>query len=259
MLSPLSARKAEKLGYKNIKVFHAGLPAWKKAGNLVVSNGSAIENYDKQDVSYILLDLRPANLVEKSHILKAVAVPAQEIDSLNGQLPAYKGAPIILYNQDGNLATAQDTFKKITGWGYNQVSILNGGFQGWEKAAKQVAKGPAATKITYVRKLAPGEFEVAKFRELVEKPTKDMVILDVRLPSEVADGKFADSLHIPMDELEQRLSEVPKDKPVVLHCVTGARAEMAYEVLKKAGIDAKWVKAKIGFDKANKGKYTIEE
>ena len=46
-MSPLAARKAEKLGYKKIKVFHAGLPAWKKAGNIIVSNIAAIENYNK--------------------------------------------------------------------------------------------------------------------------------------------------------------------------------------------------------------------
>ena len=65
----------EKLGYKKVKVFHAGMPAWKKAGNITVSNIAAIENYDKRDLSYILLDLRSAKQIEKGHLPKAVALP----------------------------------------------------------------------------------------------------------------------------------------------------------------------------------------
>lgn len=70
---------------------------------------------------------------------------------------------------------------------------------------------------------------------------------------------FPGAVSIPLDDLEKRLAEVPKDKPIVIHCSTGIRAEMAYNQLKKAGIDAKYVKAKIDFDKQDKTKYTIEE
>ena len=258
-MSPLSARKAEKLGYKNIKVFHAGLPAWKKAGNITVSNISAIDTYDKQDLSYILLDLRPAKQIEKSHMPKATAVPSGGIDKMKDQFPKYMAAPIILCNQDGNLKSAQEAFKKISDWGYKQVSVLSGGFQAWEKAGKQIVTGPAATKIAYVRKLAPGEFDVVAFRELVVKPTKDATILDVRTTKEIEEGVLPGALSIPMDDLEKRLAEIPKDKPIVIHCGTGVRAEMAYNQLKKLGIDAKYVRAKVEFDKQDKTKYTIEE
>lgn len=258
-MSPLAARKAEKVGYKNIKVFHAGLPAWKKAGAITVSNIAAIENYDKQDLSYILLDLRPAKQVEKGHMPKAVALPSGGLDKIKDQFPKYMAAPIILCNQDGNLKAAQDAFKKISGWGYKQVSVLSGGFQAWEKAGKQIAKGPAGTKIAYVRKLAPGEFDLAAFKELLLKPSRDVTIVDVRAVSEAKEGMFPNSLNIPLDDLEKRLSEIPKDKPIVVHCSTGVRAEMAYNVLKKAGVDAKYVKAKVEFDKQDKTKYDIEE
>ncbi len=47
-----------------------------------------------------------------------------------------------------------------------------------EQAGKQVAKGPADSKIAYVRKLSPGRVELTEFKELIVKP-KDSVILDV--------------------------------------------------------------------------------
>lgn len=259
MLSPLAARKAEKLGYTKVKVFHAGLPAWKKAGHPVVSNIQAIEQYNKADASYILIDLRPKNQVEQGHIPKAVELPSGGLDALKDQFPKYKNAAVILYNQDGNIAAAQDASKKISGWGYKQVSILAGGLNAWQKAGKELAKGAGASKIAYVRKLAPGEMDVEAFKAMIGKPAAGDVILDVRLSSEAKDGTLPNALTIPLDELEQRLSELPKDKTLLIHCSTGARAEMAYNLLKKAGFNAKYVKAKVNFDKEKKGAYTVEE
>jgi rhodanese-related sulfurtransferase len=258
-MSPLAARKAEKLGYKNVKVFHAGLPAWKKAGNIVVSNISGIENYNKTKASYILIDLRPAKVAEQGHIPKAVALAQGGLDKMKDQFPKHMAAPIILYNQDGSLASAEEAFKKISGWGYKQVSVLSGGFAGWEKAGKQVAKGPAESKITYVRKLQPGEVDIAAFKEEVMKPAAGTLILDVRTPKEAAAGLLPNALNIPVEDLEQRLSDVPKGKSLFVHCSTGVRAEMAYNILKKAGYNAKYVKAKVEIDPQKKGKYTIEE
>jgi len=240
-------------------VFRAGLPAWKKAGHLVVSNIDALDRYNKEDLSYILIDLRPKEEVEKGHIPKAVGMPEGGITVLKDQFPKYKGAQVILYNEDGQLASAEKPFKEIAGWGYNNVSVLSGGLSEWKKAGKQVAQGPAATKISYVRKLLPGEFEVDAFKALVANPKEEIIVLDVRTPQEIEEGILPKARAIPLDTLETKLSELPKDRTIVIHCSTGLRAEMAYNVLKKAGYNAKYVKAKVDFDKEKKGSYTIEE
>lgn len=259
MLSPLAARKAEKLGYKNVKVFHAGLPAWKKAGHILVSNIAGIENYDKLGASYILIDLRPSNVAEKGHLPKAVGIPAGGLDSLKDQFPKYMNAPVVLYTQHGDTDAAKDAYTKISSWGYKQVSILSGGIDAWEKAGKTIAKGPAETKIAYVRKLLPGEVDIEAFKVLVQKPAPDTVILDVRAVSEVADGALPNAKTIPLDDLSQRLADLPKDKKIVIHCSTGARAEMAYNQLKKEGFNAGYVKANVDFDKEKKGEYKITD
>jgi rhodanese-related sulfurtransferase len=256
----MSAVKAEKLGYKNVKVFHAGLPAWKKEGNLVASNVAGLENFVKTDASYILIDLRPTAQAKEGHIAKAVTVPAGGIEAMKDQFPAHKAAPIILYNQDGSLANAEKDFKTITGWGYTNVSVLSGGLQAWEKAKQALAKGPAAEKISYVRKLRPGEFDVEAFKLLVGKPTPaDIFLLDVRNASEAKEGLLPSAKNVPLEELEQRLSDIPKDKKLLIHCSTGVRAEMAYNILKKAGYDPQYVKAKVDFDKEKKGEFKITE
>lgn len=52
------------------------------------------------------------------------------------------------------------------------------------------------------------------------------VLIDVRAPSEVAVFAFdvPNVLNIPLSELEQRWTEVPRDRPVVFACDTGARS-----------------------------------
>jgi rhodanese-related sulfurtransferase len=258
VLSPLAARKAEKLGYTRVKTFHAGLPEWRKAGHPVVSNIANIESLNKLDQSFILLDIRSKDAIEKGHIPKAVAAADGKVGPLEDQFPKFKKAAVIIYNQDGDLAKANEVFKTVTGWGYQQVSILDGGFAGWEKAGKEVAKGPAGSEIKYVRKLLPGEIDVVEFKALAEKPSQEYVILDVRNPPEFAAGAIAGAVSMPLEELELRLDKLPKDKTLLVHCGTGARAEMAYNVLKKAGFNVKYLKATVEFDKEQKGKYTID-
>ena len=236
------------------------MPEWKKAGHLVVSNIANIENLNKLEASYVLLDLRSKGQIEKGHIPKAVAVPDGKADALKAQFPAFKGATIILYNQDVNMEAATAAFKTVAQSGYRDVSILEGGIAAWEKAGKEIAKGPAASQIKYVRKLLPGEIEVAEFRALLEKPSKEKIVIDVRGEAEFKeDGGLPGAINIPLEALESRLAEIPKDKNVVLQCNTGVRSEMAYNILKKAGLKPLYLKATIEYDKEKKGQFKITE
>jgi rhodanese-related sulfurtransferase len=255
----LAARKAEKLGYKNVRVFHAGMPAWKKAGNIVVSNVAGLKGLNELDASYVLIDLRSSGDIEKGHIPKAVAASNGDVAALKGQFPKFKKANIILYNEKGDLKSAAKAFKEITGWGYKMVSILSGGSDAWRKAGNKLATGPAETKITYVRKLLPGEMDLEAFKALLAKSADDAIILDVRNANETVDGTLPNAKTIPLEELEVRLAELPKDKTIVIHCSTGLRAEMAHNVLKKADLKSKYVKANVEFDKEKKGEYTITD
>ncbi len=256
----LSARKAEALGYRNVKVFEAGWPAWKKAGHIAVSDLENIESLNRLSATYILLDLRPQAQMVNGHIPRAIAATDGKLDHLKGRLPAFKGVAIILYDQEGDLNAATAPYKTITQWGYSQVSILDGGFVAWEKAGKEIARGPAASEIKYVRKLFDGEIEVAEFKGLLEKPSDSKMVLDVRGEAEIEkEGALAGAINIPLEALANRLAELPKDKTLVVHGKTGCRAEMAYNILKKAGLKTQYLKATTEFDEQNKGLFKITE
>lgn len=56
-------------------------------------------------------------------------------------------------------------------------------------------------------------------------------VLDVRDHSEWREGHLAGARHIPLGRLPERLSEVPRDADLVIHCQSGARSSIAASVL----------------------------
>ncbi len=60
--------------------------------------------------------------------------------------------------------------------------------------------------------------------------------LDVRTGSEVARGRIPGALHIPLDDLEERCKELPRDGRLTLvYCAGGGRSQAACEFLSMAG------------------------
>ena len=62
-------------------------------------------------------------------------------------------------------------------------------------------------------------------------------ILDVRTPEEYAAGHLAGSLLIPLQELKQRLAEVPRGVRIIALCHAGVRSAQATRLLLLEGID----------------------
>lgn len=71
------------------------------------------------------------------------------------------------------------------------------------------------------------------------KVARNVRIVDVREPDEFVGplGHIAGSVLVPLGELGARVNEIPKDKPVVVVCRSGARSARATEMLGKAGFD----------------------
>ena len=63
-----------------------------------------------------------------------------------------------------------------------------------------------------------------------------MSLVDVRNPGEFRGGHLPGAVNIPLGSLFERLREVPRDRPVVVHCQSGSRAAIAASVLKASGI-----------------------
>ena len=66
---------------------------------------------------------------------------------------------------------------------------------------------------------------------------KEAILIDVRTPAEYRDGHIPGVVNIPLDELEKRMGEVPKDKKVVLICRTGNRSAQGTKRLRSKGFN----------------------
>jgi adenylyltransferase/sulfurtransferase len=74
-------------------------------------------------------------------------------------------------------------------------------------------------------------------RELKRKidAKEDFFLLDVREPNEYQIGKIPGSTLIPLGEVPQRVSEIPRDKGIIVHCKMGARSAKAAAFLRQQG------------------------
>ncbi len=253
MLSPASASKAEKLGYTNVKVYHDGMPEWKKAGKTVLSTTKYVKDNMDKDIPQVIIDIRDVEVAKKEHIKGAVSMPLKELETAKDRFPADKKAPIILYADDPK--TVESAFKIVRGWGYTNTSILKGGFSAWKAEGNPTEVDKLQTAIVYVPKPRPGEIPVEEFKTIAETLPPDKLILDVRDEDEAMHGMLKGAKNIPTQEIIGRLAEIPKDKEIIVHCATGVRAEMAYHTLKDAGYKARFLNANIKIDK--EGKYEI--
>ena len=62
-------------------------------------------------------------------------------------------------------------------------------------------------------------------------------ILDVRTEKEYQQGNIETSINIPIDELRDKLNEIPKNKKIYLYCQVGLRGYIAFKILKNNGYD----------------------
>ena len=81
----------------------------------------------------------------------------------------------------------------------------------------------------------PKEISRAEAREMLENGAQ---LVDVRADHEWEAGHLPGAVHIPLDELSQRATEIDKDRPVILYCRGGNRSAMATTALAEAGYDA---------------------
>lgn len=69
----------------------------------------------------------------------------------------------------------------------------------------------------------------------LSKITDQDLLIDVRRDDEFKNGKIANAINIPVDELRARLGEIPKDKKLFIYCEAGLRGYLAQRILLQNG------------------------
>lgn len=127
--------------------------------------------------------------------------------------------PIVIVADPGREEEAATRLGRI---GFDRVAgYLEDGMQALEARPDLVRRVERITAPTLAEQLAGGEAPL---------------VLDVRSEREWREGHIDGSLNVPLNHLRERLDEVPRDRPVVVHCATDYRSSIATSLLALAGM-----------------------
>ncbi len=99
------------------------------------------------------------------------------------------------------------------------------------------AKDPVNIAGFAAENIITGRVKSCSWREIEKTNSKDTLLLDVRTTDEFALGTIHNAVNIPIDELRERMSEVPHDKRVIVFCGVGLRGYVACRILSQQGFN----------------------
>jgi len=178
------------------------------------------------DEDYIILDVRTQDEYNKGHLDKALLIPVDELEGRIDELD--QNNPIIVYCRSG--ARSNRAANILIGNGFNEVYDM-GGILGWQEAGFPVVTDDDTEEILEFKTITVDEaYEVFLNNE-------DYLFIDVRSEDEYEGSHIEDAINIPVSEIEERLDEIPKDKPVIVYCNGSScnRSGQAASILKENG------------------------
>ncbi len=267
MLSHNSAFKAEKLGYTNIRVYADGSPNWAAKGTGQAVSAAYIKKLLDEKASFLLIDARPKRMFDKGAIPGAMNISDSEFDKHVDKLPADKATPLIYYCGGLECVLSNNSAEKARKLGYTDVKTYVEGYPEWvkvygEAAAPAAASGAGATaKATASIEAGKekGSITVASFERIMKENPDSLLLVDVRDAKEFKAGAIKGAIHIPINELEKKIETLPKDKPIVFLCGTGARSGEAYDTAKllRSELQVYFIDAEMKFNAD--GTFSIKE
>lgn len=100
------------------------------------------------------------------------------------------------------------------------------------------AKDPVNLAGFVASNIIRGDLKICHADELFNL-REDQIVLDVRKPFEIAAGTVPGAVTIPLDEIRDRVAELPKDKEILVLCGVGQRAYFAYRILTQLGYNCR--------------------
>jgi len=100
------------------------------------------------------------------------------------------------------------------------------------------AKDPVNYAGFVAANVIDGDMPICHVSDVIE-PRDDQYLIDVRTPGEVQAGTIPGAVNLPIDELRERLDEIPKDKELLIFCQVGLRGYLACRLLNQRGYTAR--------------------
>lgn len=219
-LSHKSARKAEALGYKNVKVFAKGFPAWMKVkGNYASVSVDYVKKQIDGNADMVVIDSRPKRKkYDKGHIPTAISIPDSQFAKFQSWMPQDKNKMLVFYCGGFKCKLSHKSAAKAIAMGYTNVKVFAAGYPAWKNAVASAA--PVDVKGGQEE----GSIDIAAFKKIMSENPTGIMLIDVRDKDEFETGSLRTAVNIPVDDLEAKIKTLPADRPVIFICGTGARS-----------------------------------
>ncbi|MDR0225519.1 MAG: sulfurtransferase [Burkholderiaceae bacterium] len=196
-----------------------------------------------------VLDVREAGVFAHRHILFAAPAPAWRLEQLIDRLVPRRGTRIVLVDGDGSLA--HDAAAKLVRLGWPNVSVLDGGTDGWEATGLEIFSGTnvptkAFGEVIEHEKHTPW-ITSEQLQAHVERGD-NIVVVDSRTPEEFAAFSLPFAHSLPGAELVYRIGGIAPDPEtlVVVNCAGRTRSIVGAQTLIDAGIPNRVVSLRNG-------------
>ncbi len=196
------------------------------------------------DGEVALIDVREEGVFGARHLLSAGNVPLSKLELMIGDLVPRRDTRLVLC--DGGEGLAETAARRLAGFGYSNVAVLDGGTEGWAAAGYELFSG------LYVPSKAFGEFvehaygtprvTADQLKAMMDGGEK-LVVVDSRPMSEYRVMNIPRGIDMPGAELVYRIGEVAPDPDttVVVNCAGRTRSIIGAQSLINAGIPNKVV------------------
>jgi hydroxyacylglutathione hydrolase len=169
----------------------------------------------------LVIDTRPADAYAEGHVPGTLNIPLnRSFNTWAGWLVPYDRDFHLILGDDGE--GMEEVWRDLAMIGLDRIG-------GFFRAAAIDAFAAAGGELGTVAHMTPSE--VAE-----RLKTGSATVIDVRGHSEWEAGRLPGVPNIPLGYLPDRLDEIPRDRPVVVHCLTGARSAIAVSLLQASGI-----------------------
>jgi hydroxyacylglutathione hydrolase len=169
-----------------------------------------------------IVDTRTAARFAAGHLPGSFNIP------LNKSFLNWSGA-LIPANTDFYLITDRDTDEAVRDLLGELCKIGLTRVRGVFRAGLIADWKSKHSALETVQQLEPGELQHLRSQ-------RDVQVIDVRNPDEWSKGHLPGAIHIPLAALPDRIDELDKSQPIVLHCQGGGRAAIATSLLQSRGM-----------------------
>lgn len=234
-----SARLLSSKGFTNIRVFAGGVKEWRRQGKPLYTAPAHLALLLAAGRAFRVVDLRQPSPATVPLLVGAEVRPAASLSRSALFLPerSYQ-LPLFFYGEERDQRAAAGLLAQ---WGYHNdadFSLLDPSWREWV-GRYQEAK-------LQLGELPPGEIGYAEFRALwTTAESKRAVLLNVKPRRDRADSG---EIHIPMEELPERLGELPRDREIIIYCSVGRRSAVAQRILQMNGFSSRFLNRTLQLD-----------